>query len=75
MKRCDLPVIADPEHDLSGHCERAGGLKQLDRIPRTLPTRPLPVGDFDVLQDETGAALLDDPAGEFIFDDFPHNSP
>lgn len=75
MKRCTLPVITDPEHDLSGPCERVSGLPQLDRIRRTLPTRPLPVGDFDVLQDETGAALLDDPAGEFIFDDFPHNSP
>lgn len=75
MKRCDLPVIHDPEKDLSGPCEHAGGLKQLDRIHRTLPARTLPEGDFDVLQDETGAALLDDPAGEFIIDDFPHNQP
>lgn len=73
--RCDLPIITDPEKDLSGCCKRAGGLNQLDRIHRTLPARTLPAGDFDVLQDETGAALLDDPAGEFIIDDFPHNPP
>lgn len=75
MKRCNLPVIADPAHDFSGGCEKAAGLKQLDRIHRTLPGRTLPAGDFDVLQDETGAPLLDDPAGEFIYDDFPHNRP
>lgn len=75
MRRCDLPIILDPEKDLSGECKKAAGLKQLDRIHRTLPGRTLPAGDFDVLQDETGAALLDDPAGEFIIDDFPHNQP
>lgn len=73
--KCDLPIVHDPEKDLSGCCERASGLRQLDRIPRTLPARTLPAGDFDVLQDELGAALLDDPAGEFIFDDNPHNQP
>lgn len=69
---CPISLITDPEKDLSGCCERAAGLRQLDRIPRTLPPRTLPEGDFDVLQDETGAALNDSPNGEFIFDDFFH---
>lgn len=71
MSRCKLPII----RDIDGECRKAAGLKQLDRIHRTLPGRTLPAGDADVLQDEAGAALLDDPAGDFIYDDFPHNQP
>lgn len=71
MSRCKLPII----RDIDGECKKAAGLKQLDRIHRALPTRATPVGDLDVLQDEAGFAILDDPAGDFIYDDFPHNQP
>lgn len=67
--RCDLPIIHDPEKDLSGCCERAGGLKQLDRIHRTLPGRTLPEGDPDVLQDERGEAFNDETDNSFLYDD------
>jgi hypothetical protein len=68
--RCKLPLILDTAHDLSGECRKAAGLKQLDRIHRTLPARTTPTSDPDVLQDEAGFAILDDPAGDFIYDDF-----
>lgn len=69
MKPCDLPVISDPERDLSGCCEKIAGVPQLDRIHRKLPTRTLPAGDPDVLQDEFGAAILDEVTGTQIYDD------
>lgn len=74
MKPCDLPIIRDDEADLSGCCKKAAGLPQLDRIHRTLPGRTLPAGDFDVLQDETGAAFNDEIDNSFLIDDFPHQA-
>lgn len=69
-KPCDLPIIRDPEKDLSGCCKRPAGLRDLDRIPRTLPARRLPPGDEVVLQDEFGAAILDEITGRVIYDDW-----
>lgn len=69
MKPCDLPIIRDEEHDLSGCCKRPAGVRDLDRIVRTLPTRTLPAGDPDVLQDEAGAPILDEVTGRQIYDD------
>lgn len=69
MKPCDLPVILDPDKELSGCCQKIAGLPQLDRIHRTLPARPLPPGDAEVLQDEFGAAILDEVTGTQIYDD------
>jgi hypothetical protein len=69
MKRCDLPIIRDPQHELSGPCRKPAGIPQLDRIHRTLPARPEPAGDPDVLQDEFGAAILDEVTGTQIYDD------
>lgn len=66
--KCDLPIILDPEKDLSGCCKRPAGLKDLDKVLRTLPTRTLPAGDSDVLQDEAGAAILDEVTGRQIYD-------
>lgn len=66
--KCDLPIIRDDEHDLSGCCKRPAGLRDLDRIPRTLPTRTRPAGDQDVLQAEDGAAILDEVTGRQIYD-------
>lgn len=67
MKRCDLPIIRDD--NLSGHCDKTAGTPQLDRIHRTLPPRPPRPGDPDVLQDEFGAAILDEVTGNQIYDD------
>lgn len=69
MKICDLPVIRDEDHDLSGCCEKIAGVPQLDRIHRTLPARKIPPGDAEVLQDEFGAAILDEVTGTQIYDD------
>lgn len=66
-KNCTYPVIKDP--DLSGPCVKTAGTPQLDRIHRTMPPRPLPAGDPDVLQDEFGAAILDEVTGTQIYDD------
>jgi len=70
MKRCKLPVIVDPAHELSEPCRKSAGLKELDRIHRTLPNRPLPPGDPEVLQDEFGAPILDEITGGFIYDNW-----
>lgn len=66
--KCKLPIILDPEKDLSGCCKSPAGLKDLDKVLRTLPSRTLPAGDVDVLQDESGAAILDEVTGRQIYD-------
>jgi hypothetical protein len=66
-KNCTHPVIKDPA--LSGPCVKSAGVPVLEKIHRTLPARPLPAGDPDVLQDEFGAAILDEVTGNQIYDD------
>lgn len=68
MKPCDLPVLIDAS--LSGECIHQAGIPQLDRIHRTLPARPQPAPDPDVLQDEFGAAFLDEVTATQIYDDW-----
>jgi hypothetical protein len=67
MKRCDIPIIRD--ENLSGPCIKPKGLPVLELIHRTLPARTKPAGDVDVLQDEFGAAILDEVTGNQIYDD------
>lgn len=69
-----IPRIQDPQHELSGHCHKPKGLKQLDRIPRTLPPQVFDNEDMDILQDEDGAAVLDEVTANYIYDTFK-NSP
>lgn len=66
---CTRPIIKDPEGDFSFPCPRRVGLKELDRIHRTLPGIKMDNEDQDVLQDEAGFAILDEITGGFIFDD------
>jgi len=63
-----IPRIHDGENDLSGHCTRPGGLKQLDRIHRTLPPQVFHNNDVEVLQDEAGAPMLDEVTNNYIYD-------
>lgn len=65
-----LPIIRDPQHEFSGRCKRPGGLKDLDRIHRTLPPFILENNDPEVLQDEDGNPILDETTGSFIYDTF-----
>jgi len=65
-----IPRIHDPEHDLSGQCKRPAGIKQLDRVPRTLPPQVFQNNDVEVLQDEAGAPILDEVTGNYIYDTF-----
>jgi hypothetical protein len=66
---CTRPTINDPEGDFSFPCPRRVGLKELDRIHRTLPAIVLKNEDLDVLQDEAAFAILDEITGGYIFDD------
>lgn len=63
-----IPRIQDPEHTLSRRCRPNGGLKDLDRIHRTLPPQVLQNNDVEVLQDEAGAPILDETTGGYIYD-------
>ena len=63
-----IPRIQDQEHDLSGRCQRPGGLKQLDRVHRTLPPQVFHNNDVEVLQDEAGAPILDEVTNNYIYD-------
>jgi hypothetical protein len=65
-----IPRIQDPQHELSGCCKKPAGLKQLDRIHRTLPPQVFNNEDIDVLQDEDGAAVLDETTSNYIYDTF-----
>jgi hypothetical protein len=67
MKPCGYPIIRD--ENLSGPCIKPAGLPVLTKIHRTLPARTTPSGDVDVLQDEFGAAILDEVTGNQIYDD------
>lgn len=62
------PIIKDCEGDFSGKCCPAGGLKELHRIPRTLPGRRLLNEDPEVLQDEAAEPILDETTNSFIYD-------
>ena len=66
----NYPRIRDLDHDMSGRCRRPAGLKQLDRIHRTLPPQVFDNEDIDVLQDEDAAAVLDETTGNYIYDTF-----
>ena len=63
-----LPVIRDSDGDFSGKCQPGGSLKDLHRIPRTLPVRRLLNEDPEVLQDEAGEPILDEITNSFIYD-------
>jgi hypothetical protein len=67
---CTRPIIKDPEGDFSFPCPRRVGLKELDRVHRTLPPVVLKNEDPEVLQDEVALAILDEITGNFIFDDW-----
>ncbi len=63
-----LPIIRETS-DFSGDCECPGGLKSLNKIHRTLPSKVRDNSAEEVLQDEAGFPILDDQTGSFIFDD------
>jgi len=67
---CERPIIKDPEGDFSFPLPRRVGLKELDRVHRTLPPPSLKNEDAEVLQDEVAFAILDEITGNFIFDDW-----
>lgn len=62
------PLIRDGAGDFSGKCPDRVGLKDLDRIHRTLPTFQTDNEDLEVLQDEDGFAVLDEQTAGFIID-------
>lgn len=63
-----LPKITDTE--LSNCCNpKPAGLKELHRIPRTLPVPSVDTSSEDVLQDESGFAVNDETTSGFIYDD------
>lgn len=62
------PLIKDGEGDFSGKCPRRAGLRDLDKIHRTLPPVILDNEDPEVLQDESGLAILDEQTDGFIYD-------
>lgn len=65
---CTRPIIRETE-DFSFPCPRRVGLKELDRIRRTLPPLRADNEDAEVLQDEAGFAFNDEQTNTFIFDD------
>lgn len=63
------PLIRDTAGDFSSPCPRRVGLKDLDKIHRTLPAFQTDNNDPEVLQDEDGLAILDEQTAGFIYDD------
>lgn len=63
----NVPVIRDTG-DFSGRCKTKAGVKVLHRIHRTLPPFILHNEDPEVLQDESGAAILDETTNGYIYD-------
>lgn len=65
-----LPIIRDEPGDFSlDCCPKPGGLKELHKIHRTLPTRIRSTAAEDFLQDEAGFPILDEQTNQGIFDD------
>jgi hypothetical protein len=65
-----VPIIRDEPKDFSGDCcPKPGGLKEIHRIHRTLPTRVRSTATEDFLQDEAGFPILDEQTNQGIFDD------
>lgn len=63
-----IPKLIDPDGVFSGCCKKPAGLRDLDRIPRTLPTQVILNEDAEVLQDESGAPFNDETDNSFIYD-------
>lgn len=63
-----LPLIRDAEGELSGPCPSRVGLRDLDKIHRTLPPVVLDNEDIEVLQDEDGFGVNDEQNNSFIID-------
>jgi hypothetical protein len=63
-----LPIIDD--ENLSGSCcPRPAGLKEIHKIPRSLPRPTVDTSSEEVLQDEAGFAVNDEITDNFIYDD------
>jgi len=62
------PLIKDTEGDFSGRCRKRVGIRDLDKIHRTLPEFQTENDDEEVLQDEDGLAILDEQTAGYIYD-------
>jgi hypothetical protein len=62
-----FPIIRDSS--LSGDCGCGGGIKELHKVPRTLPTRIPDTTEEDILLDENNEPILDEQTAGFIYDD------
>ena len=63
------PLIRDSAGDFSSTCPARVGLKELDKIHRTLPAFQTDNEDLEVLQDEDGLGVRDEQTDSFIIDD------
>lgn len=63
------PKIRDTDGLGSDCCPRPGGLKELHKIPRTLPKVLVQNPPTDFLQDEDSFPILDEETANLIFDD------
>lgn len=63
------PLIKDSAGDFSGTCPGRVGVKDLDKVHRTLPVFQTDNEDEEVLQDENGLSILDEQTAGFIYDD------
>ncbi len=65
-----LPIIRRTVEFVTAKCRGKGApVPVASKVPRTVVRVPVPA-DADVLQDEDGFALLDEQAGQQIFDDY-----
>lgn len=62
------PLDRDPNGDRSFECPTRPRLNDLDSVHRTLPVFQADNEDLEVLQDETGLAVLDEQTAGFIID-------
>ena len=63
-----LPIINDSELS-SDCCPRPAGLKELHKIPRSLPRPTINTSSEEILQDEAGLGVRDEITNNFIYDD------
>jgi hypothetical protein len=63
-----LPIIND-ENLSSNCCPRPAGLKELHKIPRSLPRPHVDTSSEEILQDEAGLGVRDEITNNFIYDD------
>jgi hypothetical protein len=64
------PIIRDENQEVSESCcPPKAGIKELHRVPRTLPPRRLHNSDPEVLQDEAAIPILDEITDGYIYDD------